>query len=562
MATKATDKNNIQEISAELGIHYLNLDKAIENIKLGMFYMYYRHDATDEWQVKYNETLKAAYKRWTGSDFDVKFAKTTKVTPVALMGPPGHGKTTAFKEAGKWFAKETGLNYVDRIDIGDYVGTRERPAAKVLPRDTFLFVSQEFSGEVSKAGIGLPFKGVGEVTVGDETVQIEYMRNMMPGRFQLMKKCCASVLLFDDFVNASPAIQNIALSITNENRFQDMDYSNVLIGVTGNLGALDGTNTSRMSSALVSRLEAHIVADSPADFVQRLMARTNDTVGDLGISGFLKNNFSYFWKMPEKGAFPCPRTWDLAIDKMRMLVSKNGNNLKAALEEISNVLPSYVGAEVALHTESYLKRLVDGAEPLARKLIKDGKWSDADLKQINDSYGNGHDTKQQDFAFQLATSLADHAGQDIALHPKHEEVQDLYKKIADREKLTPAEETRLKSTRKEILKELVGRFTKGMARIENAQAFSFGLHQLCDKLTYQVPAWSQESTEDDRKIRKLVGGFKVDMTESLIDLIKEDQKGEKTNIITREHVMTVIDVVSGADRNANHSVAVKKKKSA
>jgi hypothetical protein len=552
--SKTTDKTDIGSIAADLGMHYMELSKVIERIKLGMFMMYYRHDATEEWQKEFNETIKVAYKKWTGTEFDANLAATMKVTPIALMGPPGHGKTTAFKVAAKWFAKQTGLTYIDRIDIRDYVARPGQEPAKKLDRNSFLFVSQEFSGEVSKAGIGLPFKSTGSMDIGGDMTSVEYMSNMMPGRFQLMKQAKAAVLLFDDFVNASPAIQNIALSITNENRFQDMDYSNVYIGVTGNLGAVDGTNTSKMSSALLSRLEAHVVSDHAADFSNRLIERTKDKIGDLGLSGFLRRNSQFFWKMPTKGAFPCPRTWDLAIDAMRVLVMKNGGSLERSLDDIQNTLPSFIGAEVATHTYGYLHQLTIGADPLARKMIREGSWDTADKEKLERGHKGGFSGDSLEFSFQLGSAMADYAAQEVVLHPKHKELEPLYKKVIAKENLTDKEKAELTAGREEILKETIRRFVIGMSHVAEEQALAFGIQQFSDKVSYQLPAWSQENTSGDHQQRTLVFEVKALITKATKAVTEENNP-----LVKKEKINVVIDALCNVGQFGGPPTAKKRK---
>lgn len=554
MATAKADKKDIREISASIGMHYMDLPKAIERIKLGMFYMYYRHDAKADWQIKYNETLKKAFKEYTGNDFDVEFAKTVKTTPLALMGPPGHGKTTAFKVAAKWFAKSTGLKYVDRVDISDYVNNTSGHK-KVLDRDTFLFVSQEFSGEVSKAGIGLPFKSVGTANIGGEDVQLEYMRSMMPGRFQLMREACASVLLLDDFVNASPSIQNIALSIANENRFQDMDYANVYIGVTGNLGAIDGTNTSKMSSALVSRLESHVVADNAGEFANRLIARTADKIGDLGVSGYLRRNAQEFWKMPDRGAFPCPRTWDAAIDAMRIVVQSKGGSLEASLDEINDMLPSHIGQEGASFLHTYLHQLTIGADPLARKMIHEGVLSEEDKAKLAKGYGDGFKAESLEYAFQFGSALADYAAQKIVLNPLHKDLEAVYQKITDGVALTKEEKEKLADIRGKIVKETMERFILGMSMVTQKQALAFGIQQLSDKLSYQLPAWSQEHNAGDQAQRVLRYEVKEAIVQATAAWVKTGVKGADTN-----QIVTIIDAITNHDQQSGGMPTARKKK--
>lgn len=556
MATaKAVDKKDIRDISASIGMHYMEIPKAIDRIKLGMFYMYYRHDAKPGWQTEYNAKLKAAFKEYTGYEFDTEFAKTVKTTPIALMGPPGHGKTTAFKVAAKWFAKATGLNYVDRVDISDYINNGSKESRKQLDRNTFLFISQEFSGEVSKAGIGLPFKSVGSATIGGEEVHLEYMRSMMPGRFQLMRECSASVLLLDDFVNASPSIQNIALSIANENRFQDLDYANVYIGVTGNLGAIDGTHTSKMSSALVSRLESHVVSDQAGDFANRLIARTADKIGDLGISSYLRRNTQEFWTMPDKGAFPCPRTWDAAIDAMRILVQSKGGSLEAALQDINEMLPSHIGANGAAFLYTYLDQLVIGADPLARKMIVEGSWSEEDKRKLAKGYGAGHAAEALEYSFQLGSALADYAAQQIVLSPLHKGLEPIYQKIIAATPLTKAETEELETTRAKIVDETMARFVIGMSHVTQQQALAFAIQQLSDKLSYQLPAWSKEQHAGDNSQRVLTYEVKSAIVKAISAVVKSGQKGT-----SNDSIITVIDAITQHDQQSGGMPTVKKKK--
>ena len=541
---KVDQKNDIQSIAADQGLNYSQLKIAIDRIKQGMFFMYFRHNAKEDYQKEFNETLKTVFKKTYGVEFDESFASTNRITPVALMGPPGHGKTTAFKVAAKWFAKETGLKYIDKFNLEDYASGKE-----VLSRDSMVFVSQEFSGEVSKAGIGLPFKSVSQLTVDDEMIQVEAMQNMMPKRFQIMRQAKAAVLLLDDFVNASPAIQNIALSITNENRFQDMDYSNVYIGVTGNLGAIDGTHTSKMSSALNNRLEVLVVSDSAGDFANRLIERTKDKYGDLGLSGFLRRNPDFFWQMPSKGAFASPRSWDGAIDAMRVSVLTYGS-LEKALSQIRGYLPSYLGATNAEHVSSYLHQMTIGASPLAEKMINHGKWDEQDEKKFEKGYKEGFSGDALDFAFQFSTAMADFAAQNITTSPKHKELEDLYAKINAKAELSPTEKKSLKEAQYEILKEPIERFILGMSRCMQQEALAFGVQQLSDKLAYQLPAWSQEQSVDDRIEKSVKFEIKELITQITAELVRKEEKSdkkEKSNI-NHNNIMVVIDAITAHDQ--------------
>lgn len=545
--SKEKNKNDIQEISASLGLHYLDLEKAIERIKLGMFFKYYRQNPKDDWEKDFNQRVKDAFKRYTDNEFDPSFIEKLDVAPLALMGPPGHGKTTAFKVAAKWFAKETGLEFVDRVEVEDYQNGGE------LNRDTFLFISQEFSGEVSKASIGLPFKSVGKINVegAREEVEVAYMKNMMPSRFALMRYAGASVLLLDDLPNASPTVQNLALSMTQEQRFQDMNYTGVYIGVTGNLGATDGTNTNRVSSALVSRLEMHVVADTTNEFIIRLLDRTADKIGDLGLSSFLKRNPDNFWHMPSKGSFPCPRTWDKAIDAMRGIVYSKGGNLAESLEEIQRTIPAFIGSGAAQQTHAYLHQIAIGADPLAKKMISDGIWDQNDRAVFDKGYKGGFGSSSLDFSYQLGSAMADHAAHKIILDPRHEKLQDIYEVAKQKTAISAAEMEKIKSTAKEILKEPIERFLIGLSHVKDTGALAFGVHQLTDKLSYQLKGWSHVITKENMSTRVLRYEIKEIIAKTVDELINR-AKADKDNslldhIRDARHMAPLIDAITNYD---------------
>lgn len=558
------NKNDIHEISGALGLNHAEILDVIERIKGQMFYVYYRHDASADWEIKYNLEIKKAYKKFTGREFDAEFAKKTMMqfASIALMGPPGHGKTTAYKEAAKWFAKETGLEFIENADINDYVKGLDGKAKKQFKRKSLVFVSQEFSGEVSKAAVGLPMKENVVLSIEDEVEedkkQVTYVSNMMPGRFRLMNKACASVLLLDDFVNASQSVQNIGLSIANERRFQDMSYRHSYIGLTGNLGAIDGTHTSKFSSALVSRMETYVVSDKPKDFAKRLIERTADTIGDLGMAAYLKLNEQEFWKMPTNGSFPCPRTWDAAIEMMRREVHAKGS-LEAALDEISKRLSSSVGVEASAFAYSYLSRLVTGAEPLAKKMIEAGEWDTREKQKFKDGYGDGYSDKAQEYAYQFSSAMADYVAQKIVLSPLHKDVEHIYAKINNGQPLDVEESKKLEETRVKILKEPIERYLLGMSNCLQESALAFGVQQLVDKLSYQLVPWSETKNNSVDKQRYL----KFEVKQAIVKIsdnlaVAREKTGQKD--FNAEHMYAIIDAITNTDRAANKAAPKVKKK--
>jgi hypothetical protein len=330
--------------------------------------------------------------------------------------------------------------------------------------------------------------------------------------------------------------------------------------MTGNLGAIDGTNTSRPSSALMNRVEVHLVSDQPAEFASRLIVRTKDRIGDLGMSGFIKRNPELFWKMPEKGSFPSPRAWDNAIDAMRSLVYSNGGSLAHSLNELRGVMAGFIGGSTAEAACDYLHQLTIGADPLARAMIENGKWDRDDEAKFKQSYSNGGFTADQmTFAYQFGTALADYAAQEIVLNPRQKEYEALHKEMTDykqslggktpgkiaEEKIAKFQEE-MSKIQLEILDKSICNFILGMARLDGKdQVLALGVQQLVDKLAYQLPLWSHEAVSDERQIRKIQFEVKSNIAKCTKGLIEsnKDSAVEESQLITVINALTMNNTI-------------------
>ena len=204
-------------------------------------------------RLEINKRIEELYEKRTGVKWHTD---SFKPTYYILMGMQGHGKTTAFREASKKIAEELGMRYVENPSIGT-----------VIDYNTFVFSVVDLAGEVSKMNVsGLPAKE----SDGKNT----YMTSLPPYRIAMLQRAGGAVLLLDDLTNASEFIQNIALPLTNEGMFNEVNVKNVYVGATCNLGALDGTNTSSMSSALRNRMKTIYVQDTLKDFSNRIQVLT------------------------------------------------------------------------------------------------------------------------------------------------------------------------------------------------------------------------------------------------------------------------------------------------
>lgn len=177
----------------------------------------------------------------------------------------------------------------------------------------------------------------------------------------------AGMLLLDDIANASSFIQNIALPLTNENSFNELKLENVYVGITSNLGALDGTNTSTISSALRNRVKTVFVKDHIEDFIYRERRNEQyfDDIGDFFMTDFLENKKDdkeyledLFYSMPSKndmGGFSNPRSIKATINELRRLIYDQGG-LNEENENIINLtMQSTLGNRVGEDFFEYVK---------------------------------------------------------------------------------------------------------------------------------------------------------------------------------------------------------------
>lgn len=367
-----------------------------------------------------DQKIKQAWERKYGVPF--READTEYVNPTILHGSPGHGKTTSYKVAAKMVANDLGLNFVINPD-----------ESYVPSENDLLFVSYELSGQVSSADFGgLPSKA--------KVAGADYMSKLPNFRLAILQKTGASVLLLDDLANAAPAIQNIALSVAEERRFQGLNLGNTFVGCTSNLGAQDRTHVSAFSAALESRCRNFQVRDTLPNFVTRVQSTFKDDIGDAGLLGFLKKNEESFSveTPPQRGPFPCPRTWMKLLSDLRRHVAINMPNYKtnrvaslASSMDLQIMASSLVGMDAAQKVSSYFHMLYTGAAPLAAELMEKGELSEDSKKRLEEKMGSGHSAEGHEFGHQWAVALADECATRVAkVSDNDEKVHDIYRRYA------------------------------------------------------------------------------------------------------------------------------------
>lgn len=317
-------------------------------------------------QKNINKKIKETYKKWTGKEFNPNI-KGDKLTYFMLIGPPGHGKTTVFRQSAKLVSSELGLVYKENPTVND-----------VVDINSFVLYVNNLAGEVSKIGTaGLPAK------VKDEEGN-EYTGLLPSYAMSALTKAGAGALLLDDLANASSFIQNIALPLTNENSFNELKLDGVYVGITANMGALDSTNTSNISSALRNRVKVVFTKDDINDFILRARENANyfDDIGDFFITDFIENKKDdkdylnhLFYTLPPKnemGGFSNPRSLDATIKEIRRLIyDQNGFNDNNQ-DLVKLTLMSTLGKKVGSDLYDYISDVHLSIAPMIDKFFKEG----------------------------------------------------------------------------------------------------------------------------------------------------------------------------------------------
>ena len=443
-----------------------------------------------------NRKIEAAFENWTRGAKWIDGGD--KVKSIMLLGPPGQGKTTSFKRAAMKVASALGLafklNPADREPIG--------------PGD-YLFVSVECSGEnQATTFVGIPAKTT------DSATGIEFMSKLVNKRLAMATAASGACVLLDDFPNAAPSVQNVGLSLTDEKRIQGLNLDHVYVGLTGNLGSLDGTHTTRLSTALRSRCKIFFTQDTLENWIDRAQRKYKDDLGDAAVVGFLRREPQLFAEMPDsrkQGGFACPRAWDHFVEDARRAIAKQGGSGKGearAIPEIQLLASSLLGLEVGQKVHAYYHSLMLGADPIARRVVADGHFDEQTFKE---RFKDGYSADSQFFAYQFAVALADYASQALAGSKNYN----------------------LDLGRNPKMRTVVERFAKGALAV-NDDTFAFAIDHFKAKLANQVEEWSHKvdarralTTEVKKTLGRIISeakDFTAEKRQVLIDSLSDIDK--------------------------------------
>lgn len=348
-------------------------------------------------RLRINKRIEEAYKEITGQDW---FSDSFKTTYYILVGMPGHGKTTAYREASKKVAKMLGMRYEENPAIGT-----------IIDDNTFVFTVVDLAGEVSKTSVsGIPAKE----SDGKNT----YMTSLPPYRIATLQRAGGAVLLLDDLTNASEFIQNIALPLTNEGMFNEINVKNVYVGATCNLGALDGTNTATMSTALRNRLKVLYVQDTLEDFITRVREVFNDGLGDAYVSTYFQLHPGQFLSgLPSKeqmGGYTTPRSITNFIVEARKHIYDHGGVgvgevVSAAKKKLERDAQAMLGLETGADYCTFLATVMSDADPIARDLMLNGKFDGDKNSYFYKCYEGGLSLESKTFFHKFKAAMINYA---------------------------------------------------------------------------------------------------------------------------------------------------------
>ncbi|TMP76259.1 hypothetical protein CWC05_21625, partial [Pseudoalteromonas ruthenica] len=78
-------------------------------------------------------------------------------------------------------------------------------------------------------------------------------------------------------------------------------------------------------------------------------------------------------------------------------------------DELESEASGFLGLEVSNRLAIYFLSFMQTSDPLAKRLVDSGKWSDTDRALFNQEYANRYAASSQQFAYQFMTALADYA---------------------------------------------------------------------------------------------------------------------------------------------------------
>lgn len=303
--------------------------------------------------------------------FGYEYARASDhIAPLYVKGPPGQGKTSLLRAAVALIADAMERPIVTDPDL----------YYEPSPRDIIVVLSQ-LGGAATASGLtGVPTHESGHTVF------------LPPSRIAKMNKQDFSLLVLDDIDNAMDHIKNVAMPVVLEKALPDVRINaHCYTAMTGNLGALDGTNTGKDSSALINRAGVTLACDTLGDFLERGEKRFTGEHGMAYIDEFLIDNPTNFYIAHDKkyrGQRPTSRGWDALINRLRDMLEAYDKRVAAGLpapvilSEVGHAACECVGLKVGSQIEQYYSDILTLAHPAAKQAMSDARLSDTMREQL------------------------------------------------------------------------------------------------------------------------------------------------------------------------------------
>lgn len=383
------DSSNLGSIARTTGLEMVYTTDIVELIQHDLLMK--MAGKSDELDAKIEKAYKTLFPK--GRFKPDSFA----VEGTLLLGPPGQGKTSVLREASRRNAQLLGMRFLDNP-----------PEDIEITPDDFVFMSLEFAGVNSSIQIrGIPFKCEFENSQGQTEKFLSFLKDRA---LSSLSNAGGAMLNLDDIMNGSAAMINVALPLFEEGRYSGLHLKNILVCGTGNLGSLDGTKTSDISSALRGRARILLARDNYMDLSKRIRKTYGvDDVGDGFFANFIeRKGAALLDTLPtngQRGGYPASRNLDKACRAWRREINRAGGPEHAleALENFAVSVGAYVGPECSHEMKAFLHSAYNSADPIARKIILTGVKDDRLDKYVNTPTSQEAAT----FFIQFASALAD-----------------------------------------------------------------------------------------------------------------------------------------------------------
>ena len=324
-----------------------------------------------------------AYKEY----FEADYEHYGQAVQLGLIGPPGHGKSSVFREAALLASKLMGMDFVEE-------NFEAIPANIEVGPNTFFYSSMYMAGKqspVAITGMQIPDPQGG-------------LKTVLPEAYFIAAKAGASMVVYEDITAAPPQVQT-ALHMMFDDHVPSESLRKIYFAYTGNLGKLDKTAATDLMSSLSTRVELHYMRTSAPEYKNYIDENPKFNLGkisDAMISGFLEiQGEDLFDPIDSIGnrlnkKYSAPRTMDAFIKSVRQELSchlgKPGGITAAIRSRLVNTIQTLaqntVGLGKAAALQSYYNSVLGDAYPLVQEILDTGnitKESTAKCKTIFDN---------------------------------------------------------------------------------------------------------------------------------------------------------------------------------